>query len=148
MTGVKRGKGKPSVWAKQNKGVDGRRERDQVQYERDTANQRDPGSVKAALERKAKIYDKIRFVHLSRCCFIGADSDMHRRGKTGGLDEAQMENVLVDFDGKESDSEESEEDESATVPVRPMESDVCLMLPLQRLRLTRGTGGSLDRVHG
>jgi hypothetical protein len=51
-----------------------------------------------------------------------------RRGKTGGLDSNQIDNLLVDFDRKRDDysSEDSseEEDESATVPQRLLDEEV------------------------
>ena len=51
---------KPSIF-KRNKGVNSRADRDEVQYEDDIiSSSRDPAKLKAALERKAKIYDKIR----------------------------------------------------------------------------------------
>jgi hypothetical protein len=77
------------------------------------------------LERKALLYDKIKCVgggtgekslELTRW---GAD----RKGKTGGLKEAQIDNLLVDFDRKkcdahtDSDESDEDEDESETVPV-------------------------------
>lgn len=81
--------------------------------------------MKAQLEKKALLYDKIRCVparareaELTRTLW-----PCGRKGKTGGLDEAQIETLLVDFDRKNwdepSDSDDSEDDESATVPVRP-----------------------------
>ncbi|KAM0750624.1 hypothetical protein T439DRAFT_325683 [Meredithblackwellia eburnea MCA 4105] len=111
-TGVKRGPPKkPSVWAKRNKGIDGRNQRDQVLFEEDPRNAKhDPARLRAQMEKKAALYEKIR------------------KGKTGGLNEAQIESLLVDFDQKDLDgssgSDDSEdEDESATVPQRPIESD-------------------------
>ncbi|GAA5945331.1 hypothetical protein JCM1841_000839 [Sporobolomyces salmonicolor] len=104
------------VWAKQNKGLAARQARDQVQYEEDPSDgTRDPERIKSALERKAAIYDKIR------------------RGKTGGLSDAQIDSLLVDFDRKNYDhpdlsSDEegdsaSDVDESKTVPDRIISQD-------------------------
>ncbi|KAL8278617.1 hypothetical protein RQP46_008909 [Phenoliferia psychrophenolica] len=109
--GVKRAaSGKPSPWAKKNKGIDGRNDRDRIQYEADpTSSKHDPARLKAQLEKKALLYEKIR------------------KGKTGGLDEKQIETLLVDFDrkddGSDDDSDSDADDESATVPVIPTESD-------------------------
>lgn len=51
-----------------------------------------------------------------------------RRGKTGGLDSNQIDNLLVDFDRKRDDdsSQDSsdEEDESTTVPLRLLDEEV------------------------
>ncbi|GAA5895411.1 CCDC174 family protein [Sporobolomyces salmoneus] len=101
-------------WAKQNKGLNARAKKDQVLYEDDVGtgdDNRNPERIRERLEKKAKIYDKIR------------------RGKSGGLNEAQIDSLLVDFDktaesGSESDSEadDSGADESLTVPKRPRRS--------------------------
>lgn len=96
---------KPTIWARQNKGVKDRASRD-IEFE--AINQPTLESTRAALERKAKIYDKLR------------------RGKSGGLNDKQYEALLVDFDSKpvadnwESDSDDV--DESLTVP-RPPDDD-------------------------
>ncbi|THH09647.1 hypothetical protein EW146_g8630 [Bondarzewia mesenterica] len=99
--GVKRsdtGK-KVSKWARQNKGVDKRSARD---VELEAISKPTLESARAALERKAKIYDKLT------------------KGKSGGLTEKQYDALLVDFDSKvlapsfESDSDDV--DESLTVP--------------------------------
>ncbi|GAA5956937.1 hypothetical protein JCM3765_006646 [Sporobolomyces pararoseus] len=97
-------------WAKQNKGLSSRAQKDQILYENDvgTDDKGNPERIRERLEKKAKIYDKIR------------------RGKSGGLNEAQIDSLLVDFDqsaeGKEdssSSASESEVDESKTIPRRP-----------------------------
>ena len=66
---------KPTVWARQNKGVTSRASRD-VELEEISRPTLD--SARAVLERKAKIYEKLR------------------RGKTGGLNDAQYDALLVD----------------------------------------------------
>lgn len=99
--GVKRPEKKPTVWARQNKGVNSRASRD---VELEAISKPTLESARAALERKAKIYDKLK------------------KGKTGGLTDKQYDALLVDFDAMpnasyESDSED--EDESLTVPRPP-----------------------------
>ncbi|KAF9046933.1 hypothetical protein BDZ89DRAFT_1007557 [Hymenopellis radicata] len=89
---------KPTIWARSNKGVHERAGRD-AQLE--AISQPTLEKASAALARKSKIYDKLR------------------RGKTGGLSEAQIAALQVDFDSQplgkwEPDSED--EDESLTVP--------------------------------
>lgn len=124
---------KPTIWARQNKGVASRAGRD-VELEEISKPTLD--SARAALERKAKIYDKLR------------------KGKTGGLNDAQYDALLVDVCGQyllwpcaiangwvqfdeanpntskyyKEDSED--EDESLTVPKRF--DDVCGYLALMR----------------
>jgi hypothetical protein len=66
---------KISTWAKQNKGVAARAARD---LELEAVSRPTLESARAALERKAKIYDKLK------------------RGKSGGLSEAQYDALLVD----------------------------------------------------
>ena len=112
------------MWARPNKGVDTRALRD---IESEIASKRTYDSARAALERKAQIYEKLR------------------KGKSGGLNDAQVDALLVDvctifivnmgtliisqFDAKnpngyyESDSDDV--DESLTVPERP-DKNVCL----------------------
>lgn len=51
--------GKPSVWAKKNKGIEERNSRDSIALER-TGKGQDPERIRAQLERKAELYDKIR----------------------------------------------------------------------------------------
>ena len=68
-------KGKGTVWARTNKGVAARAARDLAALAADRATAE---SARVALERKAKIYEKLR------------------RGKTGGLTEAQLGSLLVD----------------------------------------------------
>ncbi|GAA6023181.1 hypothetical protein JCM11491_003291 [Sporobolomyces phaffii] len=94
-------------WAKQNKGLSSRAAKDQVLYENDVSsngdNKGNPERIRERLEKKAKIYDKIR------------------RGKSGGLNEAQIDSLLVDFDQRSDDSSGSDsddKDESLTVPDR------------------------------
>ncbi|GAA5860860.1 hypothetical protein JCM3774_003167 [Rhodotorula dairenensis] len=112
--GVPREQKKLPAWARQNKGLASRAAKDQVVYEQDVGTGKDPDQVRKHLERKAAIYDKIR------------------KGKTGGLTEAQIDSLLVDFDaqperGSSSDddgsSTGSDVDESLTVPTRRIEDD-------------------------
>lgn len=63
------------MWARQNKGVDARSARD---VELEAISKPTLESARAALERKAKIYDKLR------------------KGKSGGLTDKQYETLLVD----------------------------------------------------
>ncbi|KZP00644.1 hypothetical protein CALVIDRAFT_533656 [Calocera viscosa TUFC12733] len=103
---------KPTVWAKSNKGVMSRHERDMAELEaiaRPTVDR-----AMAALERKAQIYDKLK------------------KGQTGGLNDKQYDMLLVDFDrkameeggGSGSGSEsESDEDESLIVPKPLLDDD-------------------------
>ncbi|KAG6878219.1 hypothetical protein C0993_010640 [Termitomyces sp. T159_Od127] len=85
---------KPTVWAKQNKGLQTRAARD---VELEAVSKPTLESARAALERKAKIYDKLQ------------------KGKTGGLSDRQYDALLVDFDSKpssghyESDSDDVDE---------------------------------------
>jgi hypothetical protein len=97
---------KPTVWAKSNKGVMSRHERDMAELEaiaRPTVDR-----AMAALERKAHIYEKLK------------------KGQTGGLSDKQYDALLVDFDKKAEDEgygneSESEEDESLTLPKPPLD---------------------------
>jgi len=66
---------KPTVWSRSNKGVNARASRD---IELEAVSKPTLESARAALERKAKIYDKLR------------------KGKTGGLNDQQYDNLLVD----------------------------------------------------
>ena len=66
---------KPTVWARQNKGVNSRASRD---VELEAISKPTLESARAALERKAKIYDKLK------------------KGKTGGLTDRQYDALLVD----------------------------------------------------
>ncbi|KAF8440525.1 hypothetical protein L210DRAFT_3612382 [Boletus edulis BED1] len=96
---------KPTVWARSNKGVHGRAARD---IEIEAVSKVTVESARAALERKAKVYEKLM------------------KGKSGGLSEKQYEALLVDFDSKgidhyESDSDDA--DESLTVPTKPGEEE-------------------------
>ncbi|GAA5991027.1 hypothetical protein JCM10908_006508 [Rhodotorula pacifica] len=112
--GVPRQQKKLPAWARQNKGLAGRAAKDQVVYEEDVGTGKDPDQVRKHLERKAAIYEKIR------------------KGKTGGLTEAQIDSLLVDFDARpvsdgdgedDSDSGGSDVDESLTVPTRRIQDD-------------------------
>ncbi|TFK40309.1 hypothetical protein BDQ12DRAFT_602657 [Crucibulum laeve] len=104
--GVKRPDKKPTVWARPNKGVNARAERD---IELEAISKPTLESARAALERKAKIYDKLR------------------KGKSGGLNDKQYDALLVDFDSKpipefyESDSDDV--DESLEVPKGPQDKE-------------------------
>lgn len=66
---------KPSKWALPNKGVEGRAARD---MEQERLDRRTVESTRATLERKAKIYEKLK------------------KGQSGGLSEAQFDGLLVD----------------------------------------------------
>ncbi len=66
---------KPSKWALPNKGVHARAARD---LEQEVLDRRTVESTRAALERKAKIYEKLK------------------KGQSGGLNEAQFDALLVD----------------------------------------------------
>ncbi|KAG6816298.1 hypothetical protein H0H87_007181 [Tephrocybe sp. NHM501043] len=92
---------KPTTWAKQNKGLQGRAARD---VELEAVSKPTLESARAALERKSKIYDKLQ------------------RGKTGGLSDKQYEALLVDFESKpgsgsyESDSDDVDESVNVHLP--------------------------------
>ncbi|KAJ7739778.1 hypothetical protein DFH07DRAFT_983378, partial [Mycena maculata] len=104
--GVKRPDKKPTIWTRQNKGVSSRASRD---IELEAISNPTLESARAALERKAKIYEKLQ------------------RGQTGGLNDKQYESLLVDFDSKpmsndfEYDSEDL--DESMEVARPPVDDD-------------------------
>ncbi|KAF9048717.1 hypothetical protein BJ165DRAFT_1342748 [Panaeolus papilionaceus] len=104
--GVPRPEKKPTTWARQNKGVKSRASRD---VELEEISKPTLESARAVLERKAKIYEKLR------------------KGKTGGLDEKQYESLLVDFDSAPSLSkyyeDEDDEDESMNVATAPLAND-------------------------
>ncbi|KAJ7773214.1 hypothetical protein B0H16DRAFT_1660332 [Mycena metata] len=107
--GVKRPDKKPTVWARQNTGVNARASRD---MELEAISKPTLESARAALERKAKIYDKLK------------------KGQTGGLNDKQYEMLLVDFDAKpvsdnfESDSDDLDESvEVARPPVVDSDDD-------------------------
>ncbi|KAK0500537.1 hypothetical protein EDD18DRAFT_832355 [Armillaria luteobubalina] len=95
---------KPTIWARKNKGVNNRAARD---IELEAVSKPTLESARAALERKAKIYDKLR------------------KGKSGGLSEKQFDALLVDFDYKSPEWEDDEDDidESLTVPHAPDDND-------------------------
>ncbi|BGP01038.1 hypothetical protein RTG_02790 [Rhodotorula toruloides ATCC 204091] len=99
------------AWARSNKGLAERAARDQVLYEEDVQKGKDPAKIREQLERKAAIYDKIR------------------KGKTGGLSEAQIEALLVDFDAKQGGDDSSEDDDSAGSEV-----DESLTVPDRRIQ--------------
>ncbi|KAF8339995.1 uncharacterized protein EI90DRAFT_3117757 [Cantharellus anzutake] len=93
-----------SKWDRPNRGVRARIVRD---VEQERLSQPTLENARAALERKAKIYEKLK------------------KGKTGGLTEKQYDQLLVDFDnvsGDEYESDSDDVDESATVP-RPTMDD-------------------------
>ncbi|KAJ7170622.1 hypothetical protein C8R43DRAFT_1085189 [Mycena crocata] len=100
--GVTRPDKKPTIWARQNRGVDSRASRD---VELELISKPTLESARAALERKAKIYDKLK------------------KGQTGGLNDKQYEALLVDFDSKpisenfESDSDDLDESTEVARPV-------------------------------
>ncbi|KAF8896288.1 hypothetical protein BD779DRAFT_1433316 [Infundibulicybe gibba] len=100
--GVKRPDKKPTVWARQNKGVGDRASRD---IELEAVSKPTLESARAALERKAKIYDQLQ------------------KGKTGGLSDKQYNTLLVDFDTKppsqQFDPDSDDVDESLEVPRAP-----------------------------
>ncbi|KAF8071728.1 hypothetical protein FPV67DRAFT_893278 [Lyophyllum atratum] len=106
--GVKRPDKKPTVWARQNKGLQARASRD---VELEEVSKPTLESARAALERKAKIYEKLR------------------KGKTGGLNDKQYDALLVDFDSKtlseqfESDSDDVDESVEVARPLRSDEDD-------------------------
>ncbi|KAF7970840.1 hypothetical protein HWV62_22796 [Athelia sp. TMB] len=90
---------KQTIWARPNKGVNARSARD---VELEAISKPTMEHARAALERKAKIYDKLR------------------KGKSGGLNEKQYEGLLVDFDTMGPthtlDSDSEDEDESKQTP--------------------------------
>lgn len=104
--GAKRPGKKPTVWTRSNKGVQNRAARD---IELEEVSKVTIESGRAILERKAKVYEKLR------------------KGKSGGLTDKQYEALLVDFDSYgpsdhfESDSDDV--DESLTVPQQPQNDD-------------------------
>ncbi|EIW57307.1 uncharacterized protein TRAVEDRAFT_37807 [Trametes versicolor FP-101664 SS1] len=104
--GVKRDNKKLSQWAKANAGVQARATRD---IDLGEISKPTLESARAILERKAKVYDKLR------------------KGKSGGLDDKQYDALLVDFEQKGIDpyfeSDSDDEDESATVPVGPQDDE-------------------------
>lgn len=64
-----------SLWAKQNKGINARNARD---VELEAVSKPTLENARAVLERKAKLYEKLR------------------KGKTGGLTDKQYDSLLVD----------------------------------------------------
>ncbi|KAF8656817.1 hypothetical protein AX16_002366 [Volvariella volvacea WC 439] len=103
--GVKRPEKPKTIWARENKGVKGRAQRD---IELEEISKPTLESARAVLERKAKIYEKLR------------------KGKTGGLSEKQYDALLVDFDSTVPtyfQSHSDDEDESLTVPKAPERDD-------------------------
>lgn len=66
---------KPTKWAFTNKGVEGRAARD---LEQDRLDRRTVESTRSILERKTKLYEKLK------------------KGQSGGLSEAQFDSLLVD----------------------------------------------------
>lgn len=69
---------KPTLWGRQNKGVKSRMARD---IEIEEVSKPTLENARAALERKAALYDKLK------------------RGKTGGLTDKQYDSLLVDVCG-------------------------------------------------
>lgn len=62
-TGAIRNKAKPSIFSRSNKGLSARLNKDKLAFEANPADgKRDPAQVRAALEFKARLYDKIKFV--------------------------------------------------------------------------------------
>ncbi|CAK5268546.1 unnamed protein product [Mycena citricolor] len=104
--GVKRPDKKPTVWTRQNHGVSKRAARD---LEMEKVSQPTLESARSALERKAKIYEKLK------------------KGKHGGLSDKQYENLLVDFDSKPGDhffeSDSDDLDESVALARPPPDED-------------------------
>ncbi|KAG7089777.1 hypothetical protein E1B28_011430 [Marasmius oreades] len=104
--GVSRPNKKPTIWSRANKGVNERHARD---LELEAISKPTLESAKAKLERKAKIYDKLR------------------KGKSGGLSEKQYKSLLVDFESKDMpdrfESDSDDVDESLHVPQPPMDAD-------------------------
>ncbi|KAG6824911.1 hypothetical protein H0H92_005434 [Tricholoma furcatifolium] len=100
--GVKRPDKKTTVWARQNKGLQGRASRD---VELEAISKPTLESARAQLERKAKIYEKLQ------------------KGKTGGLNDKQYDALLVDFDSKPSsghyESDSDDVDDSVEVARPP-----------------------------
>ncbi|OBZ72124.1 hypothetical protein A0H81_07800 [Grifola frondosa] len=99
---IKRPDKKPTVWARQNAGVINRAAHD---IELEEISKPTLDSARAILERKAKVYEKLR------------------KGKAGGLSDKQYDALLVDFDQKLMESYESDSDdldESSTVPQAPV----------------------------
>ncbi|KAI9318816.1 hypothetical protein BX666DRAFT_2026237 [Dichotomocladium elegans] len=85
---------KPTIWARQNKGVSSRSQRDQVQHIEEVESQSLERS-RAALERKAKIYDQMR-----------------KRVRHGSDDDDDDDDILIDFDRKYWEERKREEKES------------------------------------
>ncbi|KAB5596200.1 hypothetical protein CTheo_472 [Ceratobasidium theobromae] len=105
--GLKRPDKKTPAWARPNKGVRDRARRD---VELEQVNKPTLESARAALERKAQIYEKLQ------------------KGQGAGLSEKQREALLIDFDnresGNESDSSEGlDRDQSLTVARAPGDDD-------------------------
>ncbi|PCH42250.1 hypothetical protein WOLCODRAFT_137789 [Wolfiporia cocos MD-104 SS10] len=103
--GIKRPDKKPTIWTKQNAGVKARAAKD---IELEEISRPTLESARAALERKAQMYEKLR------------------KGKSGGLSDKQCEALLVDFDQKPIDAYESHSDdvdESLTVPKPPPDEE-------------------------
>ncbi|KAG5647407.1 hypothetical protein DXG03_000478 [Asterophora parasitica] len=101
--GVKRPDKKPTVWARQNKGLQGRAARD---VELEEVSKPTLESARAALERKAKIYEKLR------------------KGKTGGLNDKQYDALLVDQTSNNFDDDsDSDVDESVKLARAPETED-------------------------
>ncbi|KAK4048992.1 Protein-lysine N-methyltransferase efm4 [Microbotryomycetes sp. JL221] len=116
-----------------------KRRRNQVKYEDDgpEAHAR-AQQARAILEKKAKLYDKIK------------------RGKTAGLTEGQISNLLVDFDRKQTDSGDDDEEDDASQgrhqsddedlndPLVEYEDEFGRVRKVRRSELPRQAGQSMD----
>ncbi|TRM65105.1 hypothetical protein BD626DRAFT_547363 [Schizophyllum amplum] len=100
--GVKRPEKKSTAWLRANKGVKARAERD---LQMEALDRPTLESSRARLEEKARMYDKLK------------------RGQTAGLDTAQYDALLVDFDAKGYQAHSDDEDESLTIPRVPDEAN-------------------------
>ena len=100
---------KPTVWARKNRGVEKRQQKD---IELEIKSHKTYNRAIGTLERKVEIYNKLS------------------KGQSDGLTEEQFKNLNVDFDLK-ADESDDEVDESLTVPTAP----VCT-LSTYRNRLT------------
>ncbi|EGN98700.1 hypothetical protein SERLA73DRAFT_122590 [Serpula lacrymans var. lacrymans S7.3] len=126
--GLARPDKKPTVWARSNKGVHTRATRD---IELEEISKVTVESARAVLERKAKIYDKLR------------------KGKSGGLNDKQYDALLVDFDQKDlGDSYESDSDdvdESLTIPTQSNADDPIIEYEDEFGRIRTGRRSEIPR---
>ncbi|KAG8833374.1 hypothetical protein FRC17_010770 [Serendipita sp. 399] len=79
-----------SLWKRSNKGIAQRIARDDAAWAK--LNSRTAESVEEKLQKKSAIYEKLQ------------------KGRTGGLSQAQIDALLVDFDSKDTLDSSSEED--------------------------------------